>query len=536
MIRTLASAARALSLVSLLNAGCASSSGDGGGSPQTGGGESTSDDEPSGATGGATPSRTTSASGGSRLKNPDATGGSSAGIEACATENTPAQAAPLDIYLMLDISGSMLDPTPAGITKWDAIKEAFTSFLQDSGSEGISVGIQYFPLRKTDVPDSCTSNADCGSSGGPCTLKRCTKYSTLIPNGIAACESDADCAAIPTLADYGPCAAGQCGQDSTKTCSKDSDCQVTATFDYGPCEAIGYCELAPTVVCAPNTACGPGVSGEDRGRCVTATSSYCFHGTQCDAATYATAAVEIAALPGATPDLVASLAAQVPEGDTPSAPALSGAIEHARSWASSHPGHTVVAVLATDGLPTECLPDGICFSGTRIPEDLVSEVEDIAAAGARGSPPVSTFVIGVFASADQAAPANLERIAQAGGTERAQIVDTDGDVSQQFLEALNAVRASRLQCEFLIPEPEAGTSGKLDYFMVNVVYVEGDERTNLPYVGQLDRCDPVQGGWYYDDGAGVAPTRILVCPSTCEAFQSSTGSLQIALGCATILL
>ena len=196
----------------------------------------------------------------------------------------------------------------------------------------------------------------------------------------------------------------------------------------------------------------------------------------------------------------------------------------------------VVAVLATDGLPTECLPDDIRFSATRSPDDLVSEVAGIAAEGVQGLPSIPTFVIGVFASTDQAAPANLERIAQAGGTETAQMVDTAGDVSQQFLAALNAVRGSRLQCEFLIPDRSAESSGKLDYFMVNVVYVDGEKRTNLPYVGQLERCDPVQGGWYYDDGAGVAPTKILVCPSNCEAFQNSSGSIQIALGCETLIL
>ena len=535
MIKMLARAMFALSVISLLNAGCKRSSGEGTAPLPTGGAESTSDDESSGGSNGAEVDPIPATGGATLRHDTDVTEEVSTEVETCAAEDTPAQPVPLDIYLMLDISGSMLDQTQDGTAKWDAIKNALTSFLQGSGSEEISVGIQYFPLRKAGVPDSCTSNEDCGS-GGPCTLRRCTKFSTLIPNGIAVCESDADCAAIPTLADYGACAAGYCQADSTKSCSTDDDCLATAAFDYGPCDAVGHCELAPTVVCAPNTACGPGIDGEDRGNCITSASSYCFHGTECDAAVYATPAVEIAAIPGATPDLVASLAEQVPEAETPSAPALRGAIAHARSWASAHPSHMVVAVLATDGLPTECLPDDIRFSATRSPDDLVSEVAGIAAEGVQGLPSIPTFVIGVFASTDQAAPANLERIAQAGGTETAQMVDTAGDVSQQFLAALNAVRGSRLQCEFLIPDRSAESSGKLDYFMVNVVYVDGEKRTNLPYVGQLERCDPVQGGWYYDDGAGVAPTKILVCPSNCEAFQNSSGSIQIALGCETLIL
>lgn len=485
------------------------------------------------ATGGA-PANVTAAAGATGIAFSLSTAGTSSDdIQACATEDTPAMPVPLDIFLMLDISGSMLDQTADGTTKWDAIKNALTSFLQGSGSDEISVGIQYFPLRRPGVPDTCTSNAECGV-GGPCTLSRCTTYGTLVPNGIAVCETDADCSTIPTAANYGPCSANQCANDATLSCSSDDDCIVAAAFDYGPCAAIGYCELAPTVACAPNTACGAGSDGVDRGNCVAATSSYCFHGIQCDEAYYASPAVEISAIPDATPALVASLEAQSPQGDTPSAPALRGAIQHARDWADSHPQHTVVAVLATDGLPTECLPDDVTFSGTRTSEELLSEVEAIAAEGTLAPPGISTFVIGVFGSADANAPANLERIAQAGGTEKAQIVDTASDVSTQFLAALNAVRASQLQCEFLIPQPSSGE--KLNYFLVNVVYTENDVETALPYVGTIDRCDPVQGGWYYDDGAGLAPTKILVCPSTCDSFKSSSGAIQIALGCATVVL
>ena len=526
--KTLARAACALSFIPFLFAACDSASPKQTAQAGTGGASTGGDAQ----TGGNLSSVTVSG-GTTGIDISGSTAGTSSNdIQACATDDTPAMPVPLDIFLMLDISGSMLDPTAAGIPKWDAIKNALTSFLQDSGSDEISVGIQYFPLRKPGVPASCASNAECGA-GGPCTLSRCTQYGTLIPNGIAVCESDADCAAIPTAADYGPCSAGICAGDATRSCTAISDCQVAASFDYGPCAEIGYCALAPTVACAPNTECGPGADGVDRGNCVAATASYCFHGIQCDQTAYATPAVEIAAIPGATPALVESLSAQTPEGDTPSAPALRGALQHARDWAESHPQHTVVAVLATDGLPTECLPDDIRFSGTRTSEDLLNEVEAIAAEGTRAPPGISTFVIGVFGSADQQAPANLERIAQAGGTERAQIVDTAGDVSMQFLSALNAVRASQLQCEFLIPSPSSGE--KLNYFLVNIIYTEEDVETALPYVGTVDQCDPVQGGWYYDDGAGISPTKILVCPSNCEAFKASTGSIQIALGCTTIV-
>jgi hypothetical protein len=157
----------------------------------------------------------------------------------------------------------------------------------------------------------------------------------------------------------------------------------------------------------------------------------------------------------------------------------------------------------------------------------------LAAEGTQGSPPISTFVIRVFAGADTAAPANLERIARAGGALKAQMVDTGGDVSQQFLAALNSVRTSQLACEFQIPRPTDGSDP--DFFKVNVVHVNGAERTPLYYVASRDRCDPAQGGWYYDDASGVSATKILVCPTICQAFQSTTGSVEVELGCKTIV-
>ena len=128
MIKTLGHAVCALSLISLLNAGCATGSGEAGAPLPTGGAESTSDDEPSGGSGGAT-ADPAPATGGVPLRDTDFTDDSSTEIVACATEDTPAQAVPLDIYLMLDISASMLDQTQGGTTKWDAIKSALTSFL-----------------------------------------------------------------------------------------------------------------------------------------------------------------------------------------------------------------------------------------------------------------------------------------------------------------------------------------------------------------------------------------------------------------------
>jgi hypothetical protein len=229
--------------------------------------------------------------------------------------------------------------------------------------------------------------------------------------------------------------------------------------------------------------------------------------------------VAISQLPAARDTLVASIQAREPDGSTPTGPAIRGAIEQARAWAGSHPGHAVVAVLATDGLPTECTP-------VEIPG-----IANLAAAGVQGRPSIPTFVIGVFGPTDGDAPGNLDAIASAGGSERAFIVDTSRDVTQQFLDALNQIRGSRLGCEFLIPEPGGGEA--LDYTQINVQFSSAAGTTPLFFVGNSAAACETSGGWYYDTDPAIAPpSRVIMCPTTCQTIAGTTdASVQIQLGC-----
>ncbi len=82
---------------------------------------------------------------------------------ACATESLKGQVFPVDLFIMMDQSGSMTDTVtgPNGTTgqKWAFLTQAFTTFLEDPKSAGIGVGIQYFPIPNTDAPDSsCTAS------------------------------------------------------------------------------------------------------------------------------------------------------------------------------------------------------------------------------------------------------------------------------------------------------------------------------------------------------------------------------------------
>jgi hypothetical protein len=446
-------------------AGSDDSAGNGGGQKSVGGGTS---------------------SGGSTVNIPSTGGRGGGTFEECAGDLVSGKLAPLDMFLMLDTSGSMLDSTEAGEEKWTSVKEALVAFLSDQGSAGLGVGIQYFPLRKPNVPATCTANAQCGADGGPCLLKTCWDAPGLV------------------------------------ACNTTADCRLSVFEDYGDCVTFGFCANDPSYICpnpGPGVQCGLSPDGVNLGACRTE-PSVCVNGTECDVAAYAEPAVPIAVLPQASAALVSSIEARTPEGLTPTAPAIRGAVEHARTWASSHSDHVVVSVLATDGLPTECLP-------LEIPN-----VAGLAAAGVQGTPSIRTFVIGVFGPNDPDAQANLDTIARAGGTERAFIVDTTGNVSTQFLQALSTIRGSLFTCDFQIPAPMG--ADPLDYDLVNVQFTRDGTSTPLFFTGTSEADCPAEGGWYYNSDPGVtAPTRIVMCPTTCETLQAATtATVQIQLGCA----
>src|SRR5262249_4284811 len=98
--------------------------------------------------------------------------GSGDGLLTCAADSITPTLIPLDLYVMMDSSSSMQETTTTGSTKWTAIRDAMSAFLNDPQSAGIGVGIGYFPVPNPGVPAQCTSNADCGAFG-PCQLKVC---------------------------------------------------------------------------------------------------------------------------------------------------------------------------------------------------------------------------------------------------------------------------------------------------------------------------------------------------------------------------
>ncbi len=351
-------------------------------------------------------------------------GSTTGGGGGCVGDTSQADPIPLDIFVMLDQSGSMTQDAGNGMSRWATIQNAFTSFVQQANAKGIGIGIQYFGQPDPSVhgcaQQTCTVDTDC--------MMGCT---TCMPNGL--CESS-----------YNP--------------------------DVDSCEGIDY----------------------------------------------AWAEVPIQKLPGVGPAIISSIASHTPGTNTPTAPALQGAIQYAASWQTANPTHVTVVAFATDGEPSECDQD-------------LNDIDSIAAAGLAATPSIKTFVIGVGPSL-----AALDGIAAAGGTTKAFHVDVNAMATQQFLSALNTIRGAALPCTYQIPAPPPGMS--VDFGDVNVDFHPGGSKPVqvFPKVQDAAHCPANGDAWYYDDNA--APTEIILCTKSCSKVSDLVnGELDVVLGCMTVV-
>ncbi len=395
-------------------------------------------------------------------------------LAACASESRHAEPVPVDLYFMLDSSGSMAWRTEQGESKWAAVTAALGAFVADPRSQGLGAGLQYFPIAHAGVPDECKTSADC-LGYGPCAVHVCSVGPVL-----HACDTPFDCAG------------------------------------HGSCVPLGSCSLDGSLCLV-----GVASSGCTRGECIAVEGAYCENKDSCNVADYATPAVPVAPLPGGADAITASLASRLPTGGTPTSAALEGALAQAAAIAKASPTHAPVVVLVTDGFPTQCAVQDI---------DGIARMAGTAAAAA---PSVRTFVVGVFTPGEEgAARANLDKVAAAGETEHAFLISTAHDVANELVTALNGIRLAALPCAYPVPAPAEGIP---DYAKVNVRRVTGSgEKTTLPNVAAAASCDPQLGGWYYDDPA--SPAKISLCPASCRAIKATPdGEVQIVLGCKTLV-
>lgn len=336
--------------------------------------------------------------------------------ESCAADSYEGQLVMLDMYLMLDRSGSMNStPTDAGgPTYWDQVTQAIDDFLSLQGTTGISMGIGFFPTEPSvPPPRQCQTGQDC--------------------------------------------------------------------LPYGD-------------MCMPMMGCADTIMEDES----------CWHFD------YEKPVVPISELPAAATKLSNAIGSVSPSGGTPMAPALYGAAAYAQSWAKQHPDHATFVVLATDGMPTSCVPDD------------VPKIAEIAAGAYEASPSVKTFVIGIGTKLTA-----LNNIAEQGGTDEALIVDETGNTGEQFLEKLNAIRGT-VSCVYRIPSPDAG---KPDKNKVNVYFTpDGGEQTLYPYASSKAQCGN-EKAWYYDNPND--PHQIILCPAACEEVQTVKGRIDVVIGCET---
>jgi hypothetical protein len=406
---------------------------------------------------------------------------------ACLSESRGMSLLPSAIYLMLDSSGSMDEATGAGRSKWQAIQRAVRGFLAEARDSDLLLGLQFFPLLKPGTSFVCTSQADCGSDGGPCFLSTCRNGAD-----ISLCTTDADCPGGPLV---------------------------------NPCVRFGLCsdsDPSAPLACVLDEA---GSCGADQGTCQEFERT-CTNATECNAPRYATPAVQIGPVASTASAIDQALTQQLPQGLTPTVPALQGALDHARAWALSHPGQNVATLLATDGLPTECGVQQQTGGTTTIDQVLA-----IAAAGVAGDVSVRTYVIGVFQPGDGASINNVNAIAQAGGTEKAATIDASGEVEQGFLEALRSVRAESSACVLPLQSSQA-----LDFARAELQFDAGNGAiSSLPYVEGLLGCAAKPEGWYYDTPpAQGQPHAVQLCPNVCQLVRATPAvGLLLEIGCAT---
>ncbi len=235
-----------------------------------------------------------------------------------------------------------------------------------------------------------------------------------------------------------------------------------------------------------------------------ASLSFFPQGTACDIPTYAKPTVPVSPLPDKV-TFANALAAQFPNGDTPTLPAIQGAIQYAQTIASKV---KTVIVLVTDGEPNVCS----------------STVQAVSSAVAAVANTIPTYVVGI------GNVANLDTIAAAGGTKKATIISTTNaqQTADDLQKALNAIREEVTSCEYGIPPPPQGKT--FDPGKANVVFTPSNgPAVTWPY----DPGCTGGVGWHYDDPKN--PKTIVLCPASCATRKADPkGTMDVVLGCKTV--
>ncbi|MEZ4247402.1 MAG: hypothetical protein R3B99_04080 [Polyangiales bacterium] len=191
---------------------------------------------------------------------------------------------------------------------------------------------------------------------------------------------------------------------------------------------------------------------------------------------------------------------------------------------------SVTPAAATPSTATPCRPGVLDASWGGLFEDYV--FSGIYGWGSTADPSTRcTFSDGSMPSS--AGPNYSTLVLRTGGV-RAQICDGPAAWSPFFDAVATAVdRTSRVDCALEIPPPPDG--GFFDPMRINVFVREGETSTRIGRVSGPGACDPTRGGWHYDDEG--APTRVVLCPVSCEQVQPSAGvdrGVEVQFGCQSV--
>lgn len=201
-------------------------------------------------------------------------------------------------------------------------------------------------------------------------------------------------------------------------------------------------------------------------------------------------------------------------GGTPIYAALDGALRWAADYKAKNPQETTVVIFVTDGEPNGCDEDF----------DNISAL----AAATLASTGVTTYAIGLEGSSE----AQMDQLAQAGGTRNGIFIGNSANAEQELLAALAAIRGETLSCDFAIPPP-TDPSMPIDPAKVNVTFTPGvGMAATLRQVADASACG-TSTAWHYDTPQN--PTRIMLCPTACDLVIADPAALlQVLLGCDTV--
>jgi hypothetical protein len=206
-------------------------------------------------------------------------------------------------------------------------------------------------------------------------------------------------------------------------------------------------------------------------------------------------------------------------GGTPLGAALEGAVEWAMSYQSKSPDDRTVIMIVTDGDPEGC------------EQRVFYLMEHVARALDAG---IQTFFIGFLGrNGEGLRQAQMDYLANAGGTERAYYITDGSSAKDDLLETLETIRGRTIECDFALPA--ATFAGDVvDPALVNVTYLPGSgPEVSFTKVKRAEDCGG-SSSWFYDDEA--RPKRLHLCPEACDLVSGdSEARFRILVGCVSEL-